>query len=180
MNHISVGRRLLLASIGVALSTMLFRAQLADALVNRGDDLLFRNQLGAARLYYGRAMQIDPSSAVAVDRFAFFGMEQRTARAIAESVEAASWFLAKHPDNSDVLLDRALCYQLRRQYALAAQDFADAAKKSHDARYYTFAGWAALRAGRPQAARQLWRAALQVRPAFEPARHALQTNGPAE
>lgn len=171
-----MGRRLLLAAIAIAASTMLFRAQIASALVSRGDEFLYRGQLTSARFYYARALWVDQSSAVAADRFAFFGMEQRTPKALAESIQATSRFLQLDGANVNVLLDRALCYQVLHQYDKATADFMRAAQVSRDPRYFTFAGWAALRSGRRAKARALWVAALRSNPLFLPARRALEEN----
>ncbi len=176
MNGRAASRRLLLVAISVAVSAVLFRAQIASALISRGDEFLYRSQVTRARSYYARALWVDSGSAVAADRFAFFGMEQRTPKALAESIAVSSRFLQVDGQYVNVLLDRALCYQILHEYDKAAKDFTRAAKVSGDPRYFTFAGWAALRSGQRSRARALWIAALRRNSRFMPARRALEKN----
>ena len=155
-------------------AAMLFRPQVSTAVVTRGDEFLYRSDLAGARKYYARAILIDPNNGVAVDRLAFFGMQLRTPASLQSSLAVTEAYLAKHPDDANVRADRGLCLQILKRYRLAAREFAIAASQAHDARYYTFAGWDALRSGDRTAARKFWQLALNAQPQFSPALGALR------
>lgn len=166
-------RRAIVAAFALAAAATLFRAQLADALVVRGDDLLYRGAGAEARTHYARALVLDPQSAVAADRYVFATMELHTPRALGEALSAASAYLRRHPDEVNVLADRAMCYLLARRYAAAGRDFERAGEISAQPRYFVFAGWAARRAREYRSARRLWRAALRIDSRYAPALTAL-------
>ncbi|MGZ3499201.1 MAG: tetratricopeptide repeat protein [Vulcanimicrobiaceae bacterium] len=170
------GRRFVLAAISLMLAAMLFHKQLAEALVSRGDDFLYRGDAVTARTYYARALDVDHTSQSAADRFVFFSLQQRTVRSLELGVVVATQYLERVPRDATILEDRALCYQLQKRFRLAEMDFERAAQLTKDARYYTFAGWAAKRDGKNAAAIRLWVAALRVDPHFWPARRALRSN----
>jgi tetratricopeptide (TPR) repeat protein len=174
---ISLPRRLAIALTSLALSALFFHGQVATALVTRGDEFLQRGRIERASLYYSRALILDTGSSIAADRSAFAGILLRSPQALDAAEQAASLGLATHPDDADLLADRGLCYQLERRYAEAAHDFGRAAHLRGDARLYHFAGWDALRAGNPRAARTFWRAALAADASFTPARLALSRAG---
>lgn len=167
-------RRFALASISLAMSTLLFRSDIAQGLVVRGDDYVYRNDSGEAMIRYERALSIDPDNGPAVDRMVFLRMEQRTPASLAQGDAIATRYLRTHPRDPAVLADRALCRLIQRRYNAAQPDFQRAAEITRDPRYFTFAGWAALRARDRLAARRLWRAALAVDARFAPARDALE------
>jgi tetratricopeptide (TPR) repeat protein len=167
-------RRVILALAALFLSALAFRSQISQAVVVRGDDMLYRNRLDAARDRYRRALAIDPSSETAVDRYVFASMERRTPNALAQAISIASTFLKSHPKDGPLLADRALCYLLQHRYRQALNDFRDAAARMRDPRYYVFAGWCARRLGERSDARSLWEAALMIRSGFRPALAALR------
>ncbi len=166
-------RRFAVAFCALGIGILLFRAQVATSLVVRGDDFLYRRQVERARGYYVRALWFDPESRAAADRYVFFGMQERTPASLAASIAIASRYLALRPDDATVLADRALCYQIERRYSEAAPDFSHAGALARDPRYFTFAGWAALRSGKRREARMLWHEALALDGRFGPARFAL-------
>lgn len=168
------GRRFVLAVTSLLLAAPLFHAQLADALVTRGDEFLYRGNTSAAKDYYARALGVDGTSEAAADRFVFFSVQNRTERSLKAAITVASRYLSRVPSDAPLLEDRAMCYQYERRYDLARADFERAARLTHDPRYYTFAGWAAKRSGKRAAAVKLWLAALHVDPHFLPARRALR------
>jgi tetratricopeptide (TPR) repeat protein len=170
----SRSRRLLLVAFSLAIAAMLFRSQVAQALVVRGDDFLSRGRSGDALLHYARALRIDPGLNLAVDRYVFASMQRHTTGALQSAVSTAGKFLARHPNDATLLTDRALCYIVERRYELARRDFEAAARASSNPRDYVFAGWAALHSGDARAARRLWRRALALDKRFEPARVALE------
>lgn len=166
-------RRCTAAAIALLASAALLRAPIADALVLRGDDLLYQNQRDAALDHYSRALALDPQSATAADRYVFVMMQRHTAQALADALSAANRFLAKHPMDAPVLADRAMCYLLRRKYSAARADFERAGTSARQPKYYVFAGWAALRSHDAASARRLWHAALAMDGRYQPALSAL-------
>ncbi|HEY8296751.1 MAG TPA: tetratricopeptide repeat protein [Candidatus Baltobacteraceae bacterium] len=167
-------RRFLVAAASLSVAALLFRAQLGAALVVRGDDFLYRSDARQARTYYARALRFDPDSESAADRYVFFGLQVRTHASLDAAIGVASAYLRRHPDDGAILADRALAYLIERRYDKAEPDFERAARASRDPRYFTFAGWAALRAGRESVARDLFDRALTIDPRFRPARYALR------
>jgi tetratricopeptide (TPR) repeat protein len=174
---ISLARRFTIALVSVVLCAVLFRGQVATALVSRGDEFLLRGRVERALRYYDRAMTIDARSAVAADRIAFAGILLRTPAALAAAIRATSLGLAVHPMNADLLVDRALCSQLEQRHADAYRDFLRAAALKRDPRLYHFAAWNAFRAGDIASARRAWRDALDADGSFFPARAALARTG---
>lgn len=169
-----VWRRISIALLSLAIAVPLFHVEVAAALVTRGDEFLSRGDLASARRYYGRALVLDRNSQDAADRFVFFSSSALDKRVLLGAVRAATNYLTGHPANAQLLADRALCFERLKQYRLAARDFSSAARVSGSARDFTFAGWAALRAGQRGDALRFWRYALARDARFGPARLALQ------
>lgn len=169
----SRARRFALAGVALALSALLFRSQIADALVIRGDDYLYRGDSVAALERYRRALSIEPRSQTAADRYVFVSMRVQTRASLDRAIAAATRYLSRRPSDATVLGDRALCYLHEKRYALAQADFERAARSARSPSAYVFAGWAAKRGGRDAAARALWIRALRVSPRYRPARVAL-------
>jgi tetratricopeptide (TPR) repeat protein len=132
-------RRFAVAIASLMLAGLIFRSQIAQALVIRGDDYVFRGDRFQALERYRRAMAIAPFSETAVDRYVFISMQLQTPQSIAAALQVANRYLEKHPNDTVVLADRALCYLHLRRYALASTDFQQAAAASHSARYALFA-----------------------------------------
>lgn len=174
MKSLPTWRRCALAVVACLLSALVFRAQIALALVTRGDDFLTRGDVSRARQYYLRAVWLDDDLTPAVDRFAFFGAEQRTSSSLRESASVATRYLIRHPDDGLVLADRALCFELLKEYGPAARDFGAAAAQMRSAKYFTFAGWARYRLGDRKGARTLWGSALHLDASYSPALGALR------
>lgn len=156
--------RVALSAASLAVAAAIFRPQLAQALVVRGDDLLAQNRLDAALLHYRRALFFEPASAVAVDRYAFAATQRRSHDSVASAIAVASAYLRRDPRQANVLEDRALCFLILHRYDAAAHDFSDAARVTGSRQQYLFAAWAALRAGRASSARAFWRTAMHRRP----------------
>jgi len=156
-------RRFLLALVTLLLCACLFRDQVSQALVTRGDDYFQKGRPAQARTYYARALFFDEGSTLAADRYAFSGFELRTPEAIADSIAVASKTLARAPGDATLLQDRALLYNIERRYPQARTDFTRAAEITRDPRWYHLAAWAALRSGDPAGARRLWKEELQTR-----------------
>jgi tetratricopeptide (TPR) repeat protein len=169
----SRSRRFALVLAALSVAAAAFRPQLAQALIVRGDDYLYRGDVRSALVRYERALALSPDSQTAADRYVFLSMQQNTARSLHSGIEEATTFLARHPGNATLLSDRALCYLHEHDYALAQADFERAAS-GVDAQGYVFAGWAAWHAGRVHVARRLWEHALLLRPRYRPAVIALE------
>lgn len=140
-------RRFAVAIAALLLATMIFRSQIAEALVIRGDDYVYRGDRVQALERYRRAMAVAPFSETAVDRYVFISMQLQTRRSIAAALRIASAYLAGHPNDTAVLTDRALCFLHLRRYRLASADFERAAAVTHSGKYTLFAQLA-RRAGR--------------------------------
>lgn len=167
-------RRFAIAGIALTIALAAFRSQIADALVLRGDAMLYRNQLTRARAMYARALEFDASSAAAADRYVFISLEQRTYPSLQSAILVASKYLHLHPLDPSVMADRALCYLLERRYVRAQRDFERLARETRDPRYAVFAGWAALRTGNRAHAIAWWKDALREHPSYRPALDALK------
>lgn len=169
----SRGRRFAIAFVALALCAMLFRNQIAQALVLRGDDYLYRGDTVSALERYRRALHIAPASQVAADRFVFVSLQHNTHASIRAAVQVATRYLSVRPHDPVLFTDRALCYLHEKRYAQAERDFERAARASENPDAYVFAGWAAEHMGREKAARVLWKKALSVRRNYRPALVAL-------
>lgn len=169
----SCPRRFTAALVALLLAGMLFRPQITDALIVRGDDYLYRGDPTRAIDRYRRAITIWPGSETAVDRYVFLELQQNTQPSLRDGEIAAAQFLSRHADDATILSDRALCFLHEKRYALAEADFEHAARVTHTAQNYVFAGWAAQHAGRTSAARAFWSRALAVQPRYRPALIAL-------
>ncbi len=167
-------RRFCIAVASMTLAARIFAPQVADGLVLRGDDFMYRNAPVEAMSRYERALSIDSANASATDRVVFVGMELRTAQSLRRAVDVATGYLRRQPNDAVILADRALCYLIERRYALAQADFERAATVRRDARYFVFAGWAARHERDSRRARQLWLRALAVDPNYTLARRALE------
>lgn len=169
----SRSRRFAIAFVALALSAILFRNQVAQALVVRGDDYLYRGDSAAALERYSRALHLAPLSQAAADRFIFVSLQRNTHLSLRAAVNVATRYLSARPNDPVVLADRALCHLHEKRYANAESDFERAARASHTPDAYVFAGWAAEHMGRNYAARVLWKKALSIRRDYRPARIAL-------
>lgn len=136
-------RRFVIALGALTCAALLFRGQVGDALVMRGDDYVYRGERAQALERYRRAMLVAPFAGTAVDRYVFVSMQMQTARSIASAVEVATRYLASHPDDVAVRTDRALCYLHAHRYASASADFLAAERTSHVSRYALYARLAA-------------------------------------
>ena len=128
-------RRAAIALVALVSAALLFHAQVASALVTRGDDRLRAGDLDGAVGAYGRAMRLDPASPAAADRLAFSLLMRHGDGDAARSYEIASAALQHAPHDANLLVDRALAAQRLRRWKSAARDFALAAAIAHDRRY---------------------------------------------
>ena len=173
MRPISLPRRLMIALVVALFSAILFRGQVATALVTRGDEFLYRGEITQARAHYLRALLFDPHFLAAADRYIFFSLQEKTTENLTDAIQVADASLRFAPRDADLLYDRGLCLRYMHRYGLAAKDFAAAASLRRNPRLYHLAAWAALRAHDPRQARAWWRRALAIDHSFSPARNAL-------
>lgn len=177
MTPFSRMRRFAIVATALLFAACLFRSQMAQSLVIRGDDYLYQGRVPEAQERYERALAFDNRSEAAADRFVFVLMERHTMTSLERGIRNATEFLRAQPNDVTLLTDRGLCYLVARQYAAARRDFARAAAISGSASDLVFAGWAARRAGDRVGARRLWHRALQEDPRNRSARIALAERG---
>ena len=139
MNAFTRPRRFRMAITGIVLAAFLFRSQVAQALVVRGDDFMYRGESATALAHYSRALRLDPNSSIAADRYVFVQMERHTGTALRSCISTANAYLLKNPNDATVLGDRAMCYLLQRRYARALRDFRAAVRLSPGTRQYVIA-----------------------------------------
>jgi tetratricopeptide (TPR) repeat protein len=168
-------RRLCLAASGLAAAFVLFHAQLAEAIVTRGDDALRSGDVPAAIRFYDRAARLDPASVLAADRLAFeLALRHDRGGAIA-AIAVATRALTRNASDSSLLVDRAFAEVQLRHWRDAERDFARAGSLAHDARYEQFAGRMALHRADRNAARRYALLAIADDPGFTPAHTLLRT-----
>ncbi len=170
---IPLWRRFAIAALSLCVAAVLFHAQLAGALILRGDDALRSGDRVAGIRYYRRALALDARSTVAADRLAFYLAMRRTAADARAAIDVASDALIFHAADAALLADRGLAEQLLGRRLAAQADFTRAAEAGNDARYDHFAARIALARGHRDEARRLFERALSHDRAFDPARVAL-------
>jgi tetratricopeptide (TPR) repeat protein len=168
-------RRLLVSAISLASAFALFHAQLAAAVVTRGDDALRAGDLEGAMRLYERAIALDPPSIVAADRLAFnLSMHHDREHAV-RAIAVVTRALRNGAGDAGLLADRAFAELQLHEWRAAERDFARAGSIAHDARYEHFAARMALHAGDRRAALAYAQLALVSDPSFAPARAFIRT-----
>lgn len=122
-------RRALLVAIALACAAPLLRVSLADALVTRGDALLFARDPRAEQKYR-LALVLDSGNRDAADRLTFAAFLSHDRRRIAHAIVVADAVLRADPHDAALLADRGLCLQVLHRYARAARDFERAGRAS--------------------------------------------------
>ena len=174
MNTLTRARRCALAGTALTLAFALFHAQLAAAVVTRGDDALRAGDSATALRLYARAMQLDATSSVAADRLAFYLALSHQRAGARQAIALASQALAAGPGDAALYADRAFAEVQLHAWRDAERDFARAGRLAHDPRYEHFAARMALHAADRGAARGYARLALADDPSFAPARAMLR------
>lgn len=166
-------RALPLAGIALMTTVAMMHSQLSSVMVSRGDDMLYEGNARRALIFYRRALLLDASNAVAIDRYVFVSMTLHERSALLSAIHAATDYLARHPEGTAVRMDRGLCEWRLRLAASAESDFAAVARARADKRAFVFAGYAALAAGSRRRARRWWYDALSIDASYAPALRAL-------
>ncbi len=168
-------RRALIASFALVIAFAMFHTQLAAAVVTRGDDVLRTGNVPDALRLYQRAMVLDPRSAVAADRMAFYlGMRHDAAGANA-AIAVVTRALQRGAWDPALFADRAFAELRLHAWRDAEHDFAAAGNAAHDARYHHFAARMALYSADRPAAVRYTRLALDDDPHFAPAQAFMRT-----
>jgi tetratricopeptide (TPR) repeat protein len=170
-------RRFAVAAVSLVCAAVMFRGDVASALVTRGDDVLRAGDVDGAVRAYTRATRLDGASAVAADRLAFFLLVRRSAGDAARAYAVADAALAAVPNEPALLADRAFAAQRLGRWRVAERDFSAAARVARDPRYAHFASRMALRVHDRPAAREHLRTALALDAGYAPARALLARLG---
>jgi Flp pilus assembly protein TadD len=166
-------RRLLLVVTALLLAAPLLRPAMSSALVTRGDALLFARD-ARARAKYALALRFDPGNTVAADRYVFSAFLSRKPSQLEDAVGVAGAVLRKRPNEAILRMDRALCLQLLRRYALAARDFELVGRERHDVQALALAAADQRLGGNAAKGRQLLLIAATIDPHYMPVRVALE------
>ena len=175
MTALSPARRAACAAAALTIALVLFRGQLADAVVTRGDDAFRSGDVPTALRMYDRALRIDPHSRVAADRLAFYLALRHDRTDAGAAVAVATRALRSETHDSALFADRAFADLELQRWTDAEHDFAQAGALAHDARYDHFASRMALRAGDRTSARIYALRSLRDDAAFTPARALLRS-----
>jgi Flp pilus assembly protein TadD len=168
------GRRCVLAAVSLLFAAALFRAQVASALVTRGDDLLRDGNVDGAVRSYARARWLDGASAAASDRLAFYLVLRGRAGDAALAYAVAGSALLFSPRDPRLLADRGFAAERLARWRSAESSFAAAGAAARDPRYFHLAARMAERAHDAFAFRHDLRDALALDASYAPARAALR------
>lgn len=146
---IGAARRCTIAAVSCALAWLLLRPFVADALRARGDEFLRSGDPRGAQRYYLRAIAVDPACEGAVEQYTFSSLEIRSPENLSMGIRIADAYLALHPANVPVRIDRALALFAARS-SRAARELGSIGESLHDARFVQLGAIAARRTGDAQ------------------------------
>lgn len=178
MIEIPLWRRCSYALVGIGVAGWILRGHMAEALVARGDEFLYRSNPRQALHYYRRAVQANSNDAVALDRYLFDATALHDRPAIGDAIAFANRYLPNHPHDDAIEMDRAMGLRIVGRLAASMDDFARVGLDAKDARALVFAGLQARALGRPANARRFWKRALALDPRFAIARRLLTRMAP--
>lgn len=135
MRPLTPPRRVAVAAVSLCCCALLFRDNVATALVSRGDALLTSGDLSGAVRVYGRALRIERSDADAADRLAFAFLLRRAPGDALRAYAAASTGLEAAPQDGRLWVDRGFASQRLSRWRDAEAAFLRAARMMRDARY---------------------------------------------
>lgn len=147
MRPLTPPRRVVVAAVSLCCCALLFRGNVATALVSRGDALLTSGDLSGAVRIYGRALRIAGNDADAADRLAFAFLLRRGPGDALRAYAAASTGLEAAPQDGRLWVDRGFASQRLSRWRDAEAAFLNAAAMTRDARYARLAARMASRAG---------------------------------
>ncbi len=173
MNAVPLVRRFAGSALAIVISAGLFRAQISNALVTRGDDFLQAGNSAHAMAFYDRALLFDQTSPIAAERVTFVGMLTKTPAALRRGLAVATAELAAHPEDMKVRNDRGVINERLGRYREAYADFAALARRTNDAHYYEFAAQCAKKSGDRRTAAVLFARVIAIDPHFNAARREL-------
>ena len=166
-------RRLAIVAVAIVFCGMLLHSQISSALVTRGDTLAYWGHPYAALSAYERALQFDRDNVVAADRYAFNAALSRDRALMAKAIMLTDGIVTRNGRVSELLLDRALCFQHLGNFGEASIEFAKAGRLARDPRALMFAALNQRLLRHTDQFRQLLKEAVAVDPAFTPARRDL-------
>jgi len=174
VREISLARRGAIALVSLSVAALLFHANIAAAMVTRGDDLARAGDTDRAIVLYRRALVLDAGSTVAGDRLAFALVMRGASGDALAAYRVTDALLKTRPHDPSLLADRAFAAQRLRRWRDAERSFAEAARIARDPRYAHLAARMALRSYDRRAAQRHLRDALALDGAYAPARAALR------
>ena len=174
MIAIPLARRAAIALVSLAVATLLFRGNVASAMVTRGDDLARAGDAERAIVLYRRALLLDAGATVAADRLAFALVVRGSRGDALDAYAIADGLLRRSRHDAVLLVDRGFAAERLHRWRAAERSFAEAADVAHDPRYAHLAAQMARRAHDAAGVRRHLRDALAIDAHYVPARALLR------
>ncbi|HUA09832.1 MAG TPA: hypothetical protein VMA98_11245 [Candidatus Acidoferrales bacterium] len=164
-------RRFFVAAAALALAFPLLRPAISEALVSRGDALLYARD-GRAMEKYHEAWLLDRGSSDAADRYVFAAFLAR--RELESAVDVATATLTVRPRDVRLRMDRALCLHVLGRIAAASRDFEQAGREARDVQALALAADDAMKLHELRRTRTLLSLAHRIDPGYLPVARALR------